>query len=162
MKRLLATLSLSLLMSLALGVGAANATHTAIADNPPSDFAVGGGTDGPTQFSIAARSDASGENPRGHLRLRNTFFGKVKAPVTCFIADGNLAIAGGPHSDFPGVFIYIIVEDNGTQGDEAGFVTINTPGDEVDCTETLELFPNPSNLVDEGNVTVHDAPEATP
>ena len=159
MKRLLAALCLSLLMSLALGVGAANATHTATTDNPPSDFAVGGGTVGAFQFTIAARSDASGENPRGQLSQRRPDVGfNAKAPVTCFIADGNLAIAGGPVSDVPGGFIYIIVEDNGALGDEATTVQAGgLPANEAGCTYVLATFQQFLAPLDEGNVTVHDA-----
>ena len=158
MKRLLATLSLSLLMALALGVGAANATHTATTDNPTSDFAVGGGTTvAGFQFSIAARS-GSGENPRGQLSLTSPQNGlNIKAPVTCFIADGNLAVAGGPRSDAPGS-LYIIVEDNGALGDEGAFVLApSLPANEAGCTFVLANFQQAVAPLDQGNVTVHDA-----
>jgi len=143
-------------MSLALGVGAANATHTPNTDNPPSDFAVGGGSVVGFQFTIAARSDASGENPRGTLSLMIPEIGlNDKAPVTCFIADGNLAIAGGP---VPGGSIYIIVEDNGALGDEAGIVQAGgLPANEESCTYFLATYQEQLAPLDEGNVTVHDA-----
>jgi hypothetical protein len=159
MKRLLATLTLSLLMSLALGVGAANATHTPTTDNPPSDFAVGGGTVRGFQFSIAARSGASGENPRGHLSMVRPDVGiNAKAPVTCFIADGNVAVAGGPASGATGglPFLYIIVEDNGALGDEVNLLSTNIPANEAGCS--VHLVGVPLVPLDHGNVTVHHAP----
>jgi hypothetical protein len=69
-----------------------------------------------------------------------------------------LAVAGGPRSDAPGGFVYIIVEDNGALGDEAFIVLAGgMPANEAGCTLVLAAFQDDLAPLDEGSVTVHDA-----
>jgi hypothetical protein len=164
MKRLFAALTLALLMSLAVGAGVANATHNPNTDGPPMDFATGTGVLLDSfRFQIAARSDASGEDPRGHLALssQGDEGPAFRSPVTCFIAQGNMAVAGGPSSEQPGTYNYIVVRDNGmlAEGgvpDEATFAhaTSFPVANRDGCSFVLAFsFLHPI----QGNVTVHDA-----
>ena len=156
MKRLLVVLLLALIVSLAVGVGVANATHSP-SDNPSQDFAVGGGriTD-ETHIAIAALSDPSGEDPRGHLMV-DTPEESLQAPVTCFITTVNRAVAGGPDQQQPGSFLYIIVEDNDVPGDDrATFTTSAVPANEAGCA-LIDTLVGGALLPLEGNVIVHDA-----
>jgi hypothetical protein len=163
MKKLLAALTLALLVSLVVGMGVANATHSEEANSPgpPNDFAVGGGKHSfpPVKFSFSAHSGPLGEDPKGQIQLD---FGdrKIKAEVTCVIVAGNEAFITGFSDELPGNGIVVThAVDNGEPSDPQPDLLRNSfepfifesperPG----CfLPVLEPVP-----VTEGNIVVHD------
>jgi hypothetical protein len=105
----------------------------AAASGGPGNFAVGSAVNqfptpagpGSARLSVSAHRDASGLNPRGHVRahgttgLPNGEF-KVAGAVTCLRVDGNKAAikyrfdqAEGSAAPFKGGGVEVFVEDNG-------------------------------------------------
>ena len=103
MKRLVTALTLALLVSLALGVSVANATHSN-GEGPNHDFVRGTRQiilpepDEYFMLHINAKSGPSGEDPQGHFffkgevdRLSYDFWGEV----TCLTVEDDRATVGG-------------------------------------------------------------------
>jgi hypothetical protein len=168
MKRLLAALTLALLFSVVAGSGVASATHTTT-DNPPHDFASGSGyvPAYPVSVTISATSGPSGENAKGHYRTMGPSFDQ-QGPVTCLATAGNIAVVGGPRSDFPAGGFFNVVEDNGTPGEREAAPDrwkniFGPPPTQQGCETVLEISSSGFGVffpIDRGNFTVHDAPPA--
>ena len=107
-------------------------------------------------ISVGAHSGPLGEDPNGHFRFTTTSGFTASLHVTCMTVVGNRAIVGGndPSIVPPGNGRYLVVEDNGAEGDSANTVGSfsATPAlcDELFLRE-FELFPV------EGNLKVQDA-----
>jgi hypothetical protein len=130
MKKLWVALTVALLVSVAIGVGAASATHSN-GEGPKQDLVSGtsqfegGGFD--AQLHVNATSGPSGEDPRGHFFYRQSSSGTnqfdFSGRVTCVNVNGNLAGLAGEvtKSKNPSVAegsgVLISVEDRG-QGAE--------------------------------------------
>jgi hypothetical protein len=168
MKKYLAVLALALLFSVVAGSGVASATHST-SDNPPHDFAVGSGHAPAIGVSVAFSAISSGplgENPQGHYRIDLGTGTVFQGPVTCLATAGNRAVLGGPHPDLPQSGLFIVVEDNGTPSEVAPdrFNIASAPVTPTQATcqsllaTSIATFP-----IDQGNLTVHDAPpDVTP
>ena len=170
MKKLLAVLTLALLLSLALGVSVANATHSD-GEGPNDDFVRGTAT-APTgaKFHVNATSGPSGEDPKGHFYLEFKEAVSPRLPfdfrgeVTCLRVDGNRAVVGGrvtqSKGDLPGNppegsgFLIRIV-DNGEPGDADLVSGVRVPGGGVPDVCPDQTTTNPT---ERGNFVVHDAP----
>jgi hypothetical protein len=124
---------------------------------PARDSLVGNGSN-PVLFSaqVSAKSGPSGEDAKGHWTFDDGFSDKRKIDVTCLAVIGNRAVVGGPRPDAPGNYQYLIVEDNGADGDRMSSLSTLLVADQVGCalvaTSTFPLDP-----VDDGNFTVNDA-----
>jgi hypothetical protein len=162
MKRLLAALTLALLVCLVVGTGVANATHSEEANSPgpPNDFAVGGGkhSSPPVQFAFSAHSGPLGENPKGHIQL---FLpeGKIKAEVTCLIVAGDQAFITGVSDELPGGIVVTHAVDNGEPSDPQPDLLRNSfEGFIFESPERAGCFLPvlPPVPVTEGNIVVHD------
>jgi hypothetical protein len=170
MKKLLAALTLALLVSLALAVSAANATHSE-GEGPNHDFVSGTG-----QFQgllaidleihVNAKSGPSGEDAQGHFFIRQQpgfVFTEldIRGEVTCLNVQGNRATVGGEITEskvdptFEGLGVLVYVEDRGegnepNDGSLIAFFTA-TPPEECHAPIPIPL------LFEQGNYIVHDA-----
>ena len=150
-----------LLASLSLWPGSARASHTQ-SNDPPHDFAVGGGTlegtGGILRFSVSAQSGPLGEDPDGfaHFRFEGIL---ARFPITCMITTGNRAVFGGPRTEVPGDSHFMVVVDNqGLTPDLVnGPFTGGTPANQAGCAfhDAVSVLFTP--LPVQGNVIVHDA-----
>ncbi len=163
MKRLLAALTLALLLSLALGVSVASATHSN-GEGPNHDFAQGTGRatffGGVEQLlHVNARSGPLGQNPQGFVFVKSedptgrlTF--NVRGEVVCLNVVGNIATLEFriTQSDTPflpeGSPLGIIIQDNGEPAGQDSFSAYPEG-----CPNPLEQPPN----AHQGNFVVHDA-----
>ena len=166
MKRLLAALTLALLVSLALGLSVANATHSN-GDGPNQDLVSGTGQFSPEtvdqEIHVNAKSGPSGEDPQGHFFIRGTTNQgqpiDVRGSVTCLNVNGNNATVVGEiersrTAAFPkGAGIILIITDRGEPGDGDGF----SGGVEPTPRETCPPPPFPVPPTSQGNYVVHDA-----
>jgi hypothetical protein len=164
-KKLLAALALALLLSLALGMSVANATHNTGEGPPNRDFARGTVESiSETQTHVNAISGPLGENPQGHFYVeRKQPEGAAPAldyrgDVTCLRVDGNRAAIGGEVTQSKlgniaeGTGILITVVDNGEPGDADFATVVGLPTPPTTCPP--ERFPN---IGQRGNFVVHDA-----
>jgi|SRR4051794_23056813 len=137
--------------ALAGGLGA-----PAEAADGPGDLATGSAFNqfptpaGPgfAHLSVAAHSDASGDDPHGNVHASGTLGGpmgefEVQGPVTCLRVDGNRAAikyrfnkATGSAAPFEGGGVEVFVEDNGEP----------RRGQPVDATASLP--PEPAGVFD--------------
>jgi hypothetical protein len=88
MKRLLATLTLALLVSFAVGAGVAYAA------GPGSDYARGTVNQGLQEWTFSASSNFNGTEPRGTVKFTRTDFDPdavVTGRVTCLLVNGSTA-----------------------------------------------------------------------
>jgi hypothetical protein len=168
MKKLLAALTVALLVSVAIGVGAASATHSN-GEGPKQDLVSGtshfegGGFD--AQLHVNATSSPTREDPRGHFFYRQSSSGTnqfdVSGRVTCVNVNGNLAGLAGEvtKSKNPSVAegsgVRIGVEDRGQGAVDAGRIRFNLLAPPPECPFI--------SLVDfqKGNFIVHDANAVT-
>ena len=172
---MLLSLTLALLLSVALGVSVANATHSD-GEGSDKDFARGTGSTqlgfqplGSPDLTIVdvkihenATSGPMGEDPQGRFYFRaETSDGEVvdvMGEVTCLNVVGNRAGIGGMITKANPVLgggngVLITVEDNGEPGtglDEVGVIPTQTP-------PTVLCPPNVTAPVTQGNYVVHDA-----
>jgi hypothetical protein len=163
MKKLLAALTLALLVSVVIGVGVASATHSNGA-GPKQDLVSGTshfedlGFD--SQLHVNATSGPTGEDPRGHFVYRQSFLGitheDISGTVTCVTVNGNVAGVGGEVTKSKNLFVpegrgvVISVEDRGHGEEDAAsvFFTLATPT-ECPFLGTVDF--------QKGNFIVHDA-----
>jgi hypothetical protein len=164
MKRLLAALTLALLLSLVAAVGTASATHSE-GQGPNKDFVNGTAKldlvpDTALQIHVNAQSAPDGTDPQGYFFVRQEGFFDVdiRGTVTCLNVNGNRAVFGGvvEQSRLPtvpeGRGVLIEVQDNGepNEADRAdGFILFVPP---TSCP--VSVF---TNLTSQGNFVVHDA-----
>jgi hypothetical protein len=170
MKRVFAALTLALLCSVALAVGAANATHSN-GEGPNKDLVSGTGTfSSGGEGQVDAMSGPSGEDPRGHVFIRfspdNPSAVDVTGEVTCLRVRDNRAVAIGtvernkvepsPWSHFA-----VIIEDNGEgrePNDRLFLVVADGPFvEEGTCPQEVLELPITGATVARGNFIVHDA-----
>jgi hypothetical protein len=83
---------------------------------------------------------------------------KEKIDVTCLVVTGNRAVAGGPRPGQanPDATFYLIVEDNGPDGDLMSTASTSTPADQAGCV-SADIFVGGSLFPVDGDFTVNDA-----
>jgi hypothetical protein len=167
MKKLLAALTLALLVSVALGASVASATHSNGA-GPKNDFVTGTGQFSPEtvdqQVHVNAKSGPSGEDPQGYFFVTGTSDQgqpiDFRVRVTCLFVNGNIATVGGEiersrTSAVPvGAGFVLFIRDSGEPGDGDVFAggDVSTPPET--CPPLVPTMPQPIN---QGNFVVHDA-----
>jgi hypothetical protein len=165
MKKLWVALTVALLVSVAIGVGAASATHSN-GEGPKQDLVSGtsqfegGGFD--AQLHVNATSGPSGEDPRGHFFYRQSSSGTnqfdFSGRVTCVNVNGNLAGLAGEvtKSKNPSVAegsgVLISVEDRGQGAEDVARVRLNLPAPPPECSFIIMRVD-----FQKGNFIVHDA-----
>ena len=177
MKRTFLVLTLALLVSISLSVGAANASHSNGA-GPNKDLLIGTGKvffDGALDIyvHINAQSGPEGENPGGHFTVRKTMFNvphTIKGEVVCLAVRDNRSVVVGVGEDkkadprFWSVFLFI--DDNGEgqePNDTLTYTLVGGPNPaQVSACNRNDLldyldFVHPINVVTQGNFIVHDA-----
>jgi hypothetical protein len=169
MKRLFAALTLALLVSLALAVSAANATHSE-GNGPEHDFVSGTGQNLSSVITIErevhvnARRTPSGD-VQGYFSVRQEGFSNLdfRGEVTCLTVEGNRARVVGEitqSKDEPGLEglgFLLSITDRGEGSDD--------PNDGLSYTfvaQAPQVCPIPpgSSLpfnTTQGNFVVHDA-----
>ena len=169
MKKLLTALTLALLASLALSIGAgvAGATHSD-GQGPNKDFVTGTGQFLPEtldlEIHVNAMSGPSGEDPKGHFFVRQAEVLDIdfRGEVTCLRVDGNRATIGGEITQaragdeiLEGRGILLFVEDNGEgSNDSLDRANVRITGSPPRTCPPPTL---PPPRFEKGNYTVHDA-----
>jgi len=156
MKRLLAALSLALLVSLAVGVGVASADHG-------TDYAKGNVDQGATEWRFSATSNFNGTEPSGTIRViqRNNDPDLVMtAKVTCLTVVDGMFEARGVITDVRGgtTFANSVIIRGSDEGKfsttpdtfSGGLSSLTDPGPCV--APSSGFFP-----VQDGEVIVHDS-----
>jgi hypothetical protein len=162
MKRSLAVLALALLISLVLGAGVANATHSN-GQGPKHDKVNGTGqfVDQTTdqQIHVNANSGPEGQGARGWLWEKTTTGTDeiaYKAKVTCLAVSGNKSVIGGQivnSKTGETGYVVVYVEDNGEPGKGSDRVERVFSATAPTCEEE---FPT-AKTITKGNYIVHDA-----
>ncbi len=173
MKKLLAALTLALLLSLALGMSVANATHSNGEGPDKRDFVRGTGQIAPTgnlldfQLHVNAWSDPAGLAAQGHFTEHSKFpAGRdeldfdFSGEVTCLRVTGNRAVVGGRVEksktgrprEGTGVLIWIRDAGEGNEPNDA-FTRFPVATPPATCPTFFIEFPG-----SQGNFVVHDAP----
>jgi hypothetical protein len=182
MKRTFLVLTLALLVSMSLSVGAAKASHSNGA-GPNKDLLIGTGkdfSDGAldSYFHINAQSGPEGENPGGHFTVRTTFGTfdpipvAIKGEVACLAVRDNRSVVVGLGEDKqvddlgPFWLFVLFIDDNG-EGQEPNdtftYTLIGQPNpipvpacNRNDLLDSLDEV-HPFNVIEQGNFIVHDA-----
>lgn len=175
-------------IAVAAAAFAGGRTTTAAAEGgrEPGDVVVGSAVapypsaagPGFSRLSVSAHSDATGLDPRGHVRARGTTGApmgefEVSGPVTCLRVEGNRAAvkyrfsqASGSAATFKGGGVEIFITDNGPPrdgqpADEVGFLSPQPKG-VFDADASRCDDPNTVNYekVTSGDYTVRDRDES--
>jgi len=162
MKRSLVVLSLALLISLVVGAGVANATHSN-GQGPKQDKVNGTGQfeDATTdqQIHVNAKSGPEGQGARGWIWEKTTTGTEeisYKAKVTCLSVTDNKAVIGGEivmsKSGETG-FVVVYIEDNGEPGKGSDRMERLFSATAPSCDEEFLA----AQTITKGNYIVHDA-----
>ena len=177
MKRTFLVLTLALLVSMSLSVGAANASHSRGA-GPNKDLLIGTGKNffdsGYDHVHINAQSGPEGENPGGHFTYRvvSPSPHHIKGEVACLAVRDNRSVVVGVGEDKmiddlgPFWLFVLFIDDNGEgqeQNDTFTSVLVGQPNPipvpACNRNDLLDLLDevHPFNVIEQGNFIVHDA-----
>jgi len=156
-----------------MSIGAAGASHQENGSNgSPRDFAVGTAQSGEMKVAFSAHGGPGTEDVTGHFRAGGALadlgmeeVGEFQflGPVTCLVVDGNRAGLFYPinqaktdpdelEEGFEEMGVFIFLKDGGKQdSDEVGFLG------PVPLQNAPACFLGPTEPIDKGNITVHDA-----